>query len=1069
MAIDTLSSEPQPEAFVRPRFDVSKPTTAQEGYLQTLPDLIEFNATYNRDHLFCAQYAHDLSAAPRFITHGELHQGVLRASAWLALQGLAQRPRTVDGALRKSQPVALLMASDVAWFVLFAALLRAGVPVLCMSARLAPQAVVHLVRKTDAAAVVVSPRLDALVEESRGLFREGGEVAEPAFHTVPPYAEFFNPDSKLDPASVPPPPRHTDHTDRNVVILHSSGTTGLPKPIFHSHAYLLGYCACHELTPAQVDGALNVSTLPLFHGFGLLAPCLALSIGLPFALPASTTIPTGTSTHAILQSSGATSLMTVPSILEELHQLPSEAGITVLQNLSFVAVGGAPMKHTVASALAAAHVPLLNHWGVTELGAIAPIAVPGPAHDWRWLRVRTDLALRLEPLAGGTVRLVGRAPLAAEEFAVQDLLECNPHNAREVRIAGRADDLVVLATGEKVRPHALETRAAEHPAVRAALAVGTDRAQLALLLEPAPHVRLDAGDAGAVGAYLDGVWPAVAAANAETDAHARVAREMLLVVDREKPLLRTPKGSVPRAPNEERFRAELDALYARADRAGVAPLPLGDPTALKEVVRGAVRALYKTAREIGDSEDFFERGMDSLQATMLRRRLNAALMVALERAGQEPKGLPLDVVYANPSVDRLCSALFAHGSNHNKPVDRIAYMESVADEFVQKVSGLRRTSVPAPPPAEEHGAVVLLTGSTGSLGSALLHELASSPAVAKVYALNRAGSRPLGERQEVGLRRLGAEMGGLWAKVELLEGELGAPRFGLSDEEYGGLRSVTHIVHNAWPMDFNRTLASFRPHLDAAAHIVQLALDSTARAPVRVLFASSIAVVGRHACTRASPPSPIPEAPVYAPAVDAFGYAEAKWVCERMFARAGEVFDDRLAASSVRLGQMSGAEATGHWNPAEHIPMLAKSCVAVGAVPDIEGDASWLPVNRAARVLSELLFAGAPPGTLHVENPARQPWPALLDALAGALGLPAERLPYADWLRRVREHGDARANPCAKIVPFLNDEFVRMAAGQVVLDTSGARALSRTLDESAAVGEELVKAYVEGWKRENFL
>ena len=129
MAIETLSSEPQPEPFIRPKFDVSKPTSAEEGYLQTLPDLIEFNATYSRDHLFCAQYAHDLSAAPRFITHGELHQGVLRACAWLAQRGLAQRPRTAGGAVHKSRPVALLMASDVAWFVLFAALLRAGVPV----------------------------------------------------------------------------------------------------------------------------------------------------------------------------------------------------------------------------------------------------------------------------------------------------------------------------------------------------------------------------------------------------------------------------------------------------------------------------------------------------------------------------------------------------------------------------------------------------------------------------------------------------------------------------------------------------------------------------------------------------------------------------------------------------------------------------------------------------------------------------------------------------------------------------------------------------------------------------
>ena len=137
-----------------------------------------------------------------------------------------------------------------------------------------------------------------------------------------------------------------------------------------------------------------------------------------------------------------------------------------------------------------------------------------------------------------------------------------------------------------------------------------------------------------------------------------------------------------------------------------------------------------------------------------------------------------------------------------------------------------------------------------------------------------------------------------------------------------------------WPMDFNRSLASFRPHLDAACDVVQLALDCPA--PARMLFSSSIAVVGRHPSSASR--TPIAEAPLDDPAaVDRFGYAEAKWVCERMFARAGEAFAERLEASSVRLGQLSGAERTAHWNAAEHIPMLARSCVAVGAVPDFDG------------------------------------------------------------------------------------------------------------------------------------
>ena len=56
-----------------------------------------------------------------------------------------------------------------------------------------------------------------------------------------------------------------EDNDRRAIVLHSSGTTGLPKPIFHTHKYLLGYAACHRFPPDSEVGKVCVSTLPLFH------------------------------------------------------------------------------------------------------------------------------------------------------------------------------------------------------------------------------------------------------------------------------------------------------------------------------------------------------------------------------------------------------------------------------------------------------------------------------------------------------------------------------------------------------------------------------------------------------------------------------------------------------------------------------------------------------------------------------------------------------------------------------------------------------------------------------------
>lgn len=68
------------------------------------------------------------------------------------------------------------------------------------------------------------------------------------------------------------------------VIFHSSGTTGLPKPVFLAHRYLLGYAACHRLEPGQCLGKRNVSTLPMYHVRIRLACALCVQIVLTLIL-----------------------------------------------------------------------------------------------------------------------------------------------------------------------------------------------------------------------------------------------------------------------------------------------------------------------------------------------------------------------------------------------------------------------------------------------------------------------------------------------------------------------------------------------------------------------------------------------------------------------------------------------------------------------------------------------------------------------------------------------------------------------------------------------------------------
>lgn len=241
----STSSTTETKAFVRPKFSLDSPAPSSSGALSTLPDLLEFNAFHNPTHPFCVQYTRNFDEPPHSISCADLHSAVLRCSAWLSLVGLAQVPQIVDGQVITSPPVAILMASDIGWFISFLALLRLGVPVspfmrasqetnsdirpiqvLCLSTRLAPQAVVHLIRSTEAQAILVSPQLEALSTETISLFESEDDVVDvPSVHLVPSYPEFLDHRSKLDSLHVPPPPRFADES-RDAVILHSSGTTG---------------------------------------------------------------------------------------------------------------------------------------------------------------------------------------------------------------------------------------------------------------------------------------------------------------------------------------------------------------------------------------------------------------------------------------------------------------------------------------------------------------------------------------------------------------------------------------------------------------------------------------------------------------------------------------------------------------------------------------------------------------------------------------------------------------------------------------------------------------------------
>lgn len=137
--------------------------------------------------------------------------------------------------------------------------------VLLLSARLSPTAIEHLLAKTATCAIIVSPRLKNTAEEALSIFSTTG--SKPVMCMQVAFSDLLDPkgDREYTAGSICKPGYHVRENDRNVLILHSSGTTGLPKPIHQSHKWLLCFTTCHEFFGDEETLSLSLSTLPLYH------------------------------------------------------------------------------------------------------------------------------------------------------------------------------------------------------------------------------------------------------------------------------------------------------------------------------------------------------------------------------------------------------------------------------------------------------------------------------------------------------------------------------------------------------------------------------------------------------------------------------------------------------------------------------------------------------------------------------------------------------------------------------------------------------------------------------------
>ncbi|KAJ7509627.1 putative aminoadipate reductase [Mycena galericulata] len=1054
----------------------------------TIDEIIDFHIAHKN---FGAAYAFaDADGHITEISHFEFSRAAHRVAHLLRPQR-----RGPEG-----QVLAIIALTDVLIYqTLVAGCIKAGIVPFPISTRNSAAAVLHLLNKTGSHRLLITKgSLSPLVDSVSTDLSAMNPPYELSIEEIPLLGQLYPHlgHETTEDAFVPyPSPAARTSLDQVSVYLHSSGSTGFPKSIPETHRTLIHFGALGAMSQlADISPRAALGAMPPFHAIGLFTQLLwpLMNGGTACIYPPASTpteyrtpvVPTADNAIVNARNAKATGIQAVPAMILEWHASPEH--VAYLKTLNVLTFGGGPLSSSVGDSLVSQGVNIVSMYGATEFGA--PLLIQRSqkeidAGEWIWLRFSPRVNVRWMPQGDGTFEcqfLTNREShqVAVENlpdvkgYSTKDLFERHPTKPDLYKIVGRLDDVLIMANGEKTVPGPMEDVMVASPFIFGAIMFGRERNQVGVLVEPHPEHKVDPSDETQLANFRNLIWPVVEEANENAPTFARIYKEMILVTHPGKPLLRAPKGTVIKKASIALYNEEIEALYDTIEASGDAGSDIEPPASwtaedLEPWLR--THATLLADKDIRPGHDLFEQGFDSLNATLLRLRIVGALKksapVSAEKAQAAAQKIPQNFVYMHPSIEQLASAILslldddASGSDGGD--------KAAMEEMIAKYSrGFDKPVIHEKTTFSSGGAVVLLTGSTGGLGSHILETLLASASVHRVYAFNRRGRTPLSQRQHDAFVDRGLD-GKLLSSEKLvyLEGDSSESDLGIAVDVLTTLRdTLTVIIHNAWMLDFNKTLSSFQSHVKGMRNLIDLARQSPNVSGVRFLFTSSIA--SAQGWDQKLGPFP-EELQLDAAVAIGSGYGESKYVSERILAASG------LHATSFRIGQITGSANNGAWSTTDWVPAIVKSSIALGNFPsDPSGVVAWIsPEAVSGTIVDAALGAENAPLAINLVHPRPIPWNFVMSSMANVAQLPL--IPFADWLQQIQKLSRNASVEEIKNIPAIKllDFFTAVSAGQGNTEFSTVRAqeLSDFMKFLEPLSAEDARRWMQYWKQKDFI
>ncbi|KAE8404303.1 hypothetical protein BDV37DRAFT_115100 [Aspergillus pseudonomiae] len=1037
------------------RPDITDPEhlIARFGRLHVLDDLIRLRAAdpVQLPILAYPKPSNDDAISYEYFTGQDLDCMVDQTVSTLMDCGF--RPPRKDGAV-----VALFTLSDLNMVVTFFALSRLGYTVMMLSPRLSAAACVSLLDMVGCDTILYgqTPSLRATM----------GEILRLKVIACRPITQRPSVDA----------PQETDvlvlHRTRNpeiqkqkiALILHSSGSTGLPKPLYLSHKAIMTH-------PMRGPGLTSFNSLPWYHLHGLSTALQAMYMRRTAYMWDASLPLTASSVISALEAGKPESVQGVPYLLQLLVDSPR--GLDALRQCKLVTYGGAPCPDELGDRLVAEEVHFGGSFGLTEAGLVAD-SLSRPVGDPFWNYVKFFDNLRpfvwMKPISGDLyecVYLAGHPALTASNsdeppgsYHSRDVFTPHPTIPDRWKYVTRLDDRLTLVNGEKVLPLPIEGAIKQSPLIQEAVVTGVGKSVPGLLI-----FRSDEATSLSDEEYLDLIWPTVEDANSRAEKFSQISRDMIVVLPVGSVCPRTDKGSMIRAQVYAKYADVIEEAYTKLEQTADGTLELDQSNTVAHLMRICREELGFPISS--PDSDFFAEGVDSLKAIHLRRLILRDFKIT------DSKTIGQNIVFETGSISRLAEHIQAVQTGQDTEVeDEVSLMP----ELIEKYSTFRMHT-PNPNIVSSNRSVIL-TGATGSIGAHTLFRLLNDDTVSAVYCLTRR-EQPKEEILDA-LAQKGLEvMPFRTKKIVALKSALDKSDLGVGKDMLAEMqRSVSLIIHTAWPVNFNLPLANFKPHIQGVYNLIQFSLSVHLPAPAVVLFCSSISTA------LGAPTSDINEAPLddLNSALE-MGYGRSKLVGEKIVSNARR---SGARAFSLRIGQVSGHSKKGLWNDSEAIPLMIRSALTLKALPQLDTTCSWLPVDKLASSILEIAKACSvntledPQGNAatsqriddtiyNLSNPRTFTWSTLLDALRRS-GFDFKTVSFDSWLQMLRDsesRGEEMVNPAVKLADHYEAMYGDEAPAPKTFVTEKAERDSTTLRNGRLriIQDGIVNRYAQDWLR----